>query len=233
VWSILGDIFRLVPVRFHEEKLLMSRRNLVWAVLVLALGAPSLAAQETLQDEEADHEALRRLRAVVEQAVNENRLELLRPHLHESFWVVTYTDRQFSDFDAFKTRWEQTRQELLDGGSYQTKLLPERSIIVGEIAIARGNSENVLVTGDGAEYRFPSHWSAVLRKVDGDWKIVQAHSSLSPFDNPMMMAAVKGLLLKVGAGAAATGLVVGWLTSALFVFLRRRRAARHGATGNV
>ena len=188
-------------------------------------------AQEQTQDDEADHEALRRLRAVAEQAINENRLELLRPHLQEEFWVVTYTDRQFSDFDTFQAQWQKTRDELLDGGSYTTQLNPERSLIFGDIALTRGNSENVLVTADGAEYGFPSHWSAVCRKIDGDWKIIQAHSSLNPFDNLLLKATVKDWLLKIAVGAGLAGLVLGWLTSALFIVIRRRRT-KAGAVGH-
>src|SRR5688572_21048855 len=90
-------------------------------------------------ENEADHEALRRLRAVVERAVNENRLELLKPYLDENFSIVTYTDREFTDFDAFQTRWQQTRDNLLAGGSYRTELLPERSRILDDFAITRGN----------------------------------------------------------------------------------------------
>ena len=38
------------------------------------------------------HDRLRALKKVFETAVNENNLELLRPHLDEQFSVVTYTD---------------------------------------------------------------------------------------------------------------------------------------------
>jgi len=67
----------------------------------------------------------------------------------------------------------------------------------------------VLITGDGTKYEFPSRWTAVLHKVDGQWKVVRAHSSLSPFDNPMLRATVSRWLVIVGAIAAVVGVLVG------------------------
>ncbi len=131
-------------------------------------------AQEETQDDEVDHEALRRLRTVAEQAINENRLELLKPHLQEDFWVVTYTDRQFSDFDTFQAQWQKTRDELLDGGSYTTQLNPERSLILGEIALTRGNSENLLVTADGDRIPFSI---ALVSGMSQDRRRLEDHSS--------------------------------------------------------
>lgn len=179
-----------------------------WCVAPLAL-----FAQEN--DREADHQGLRELKAVAEEAINTNNLELLRPHLDEPFSIVTYTDSEFSDFDAFQAQWQKTRDELLEGGSYTTKLLPERSQLFGDIAVCRGNSENVLVTGDGSRYEFESRWTAICRQVDGEWKIVRAHSSLNPFTNPLMKDRVKWMLIQWGCGALLVGLLVGFLLRAM------------------
>lgn len=192
-------------------------------LLVFALLTRSGAAQE---DGEADHQALRELKALFEKAASENKLDLLRPHLHEPFSVVTYTDREFSDFEKFKARWQKTRDETVGNGTYKVTLLPERSEIYGDMAVAHGDSENVLVTAAGNEYKFSSHWTAVLRKVDGEWKIVRAHSSLDPFGNPMLVAGVKQKLIQVGLAAGAGGLVLGGLAA---YFLGRRRSTRSEA----
>lgn len=190
-------------------------------LLVLTCGSHSFAQE----DDEADHEALRELKAVFEKAASQNQLDLLRPHLHEPFSVVTYTDREFTDFEAFKSRWQQTRDETVGSGSYKVTLLPERSEIYGDMAIAHGDSENVLVTAAGTEHKFSSHWTAVLRKVDGEWRIVRAHSSLDPFGNPMLVAGVKQKLVQVGLATGAGGLVLGEIVA---YFLARRRPAAAG-----
>ena len=195
------------------------------AILIGLSLAESTSAQD--DDREADHEALRALRAVAEKAINTNQMELLRPHLDDPFSVVTYTDREFTDFDVFLARWQKTRDDLLGDGNYTTKMLPERSQLIGDIAICRGNSKNVLINGDGEQFEFESHWSATCRKVDGQWKIVRAHSSLSPFDNPMLKSTVKSILIKVSLAALVVGLLVGWIAQSI---LARRRAKQIAAT---
>lgn len=195
----------------------------VFALAIWLAGStcPS-AADFAAQDYEADHDALRKIRAVAEEAINTNNLDLFKPHLADDFTIVTYTDREFSDFTAFKVRWQKTRDELLDGGTYTTDMQPELSQIIGDIAIARGNSQNILINGSGERFEFPSKWTAVLQKVDGEWKVVRAHSSLSPFDNPMLRSAVKGMMIKMGIGMSIAGLVLGWLTSWLACRFRRK-----------
>jgi ketosteroid isomerase-like protein len=181
---------------------------------------------QTLEENqaEADHAALREFKALFEKAASENQLDLLKPILHEPFSVVTYTDREFSDFEAFKARWQQTRDEIVGSGSYQVELLPERSEIYGDIAIARGDSQNELITAAGNEYHFTSHWTAVFRKQDGQWKVVRVHSSLDPFGNPMVVGEVKRRMTQAGVGAGLSGLVIGGII-AYMLGRRGRRAA--------
>ncbi len=189
---------------------------------VLAIHVPVFAAET--DELEAEHDALRAFKTLFEQAVNSNQLDLLQPYLHDPFSVVTYTDREFSDFDAFRARWQKTRDEMLQGGSYTVELLPDRSQIYGDIAIAKGDSNNLLITGSGQEHRFTSKWTVVFRKVDGDWKILRVHSTLNPFDNSMIKSHVQGLLIKSIGAALLGGLILGWLLR-MFVGRSKRAAA--------
>ena len=195
---------------------MVGRRAGLIAILVLVSSVPLTRGQETADD------ALRKLKAVFEEAATLNKLELLKPHLHEPFSFVTYTDREFTDFDEFKRQWDRTRERLLAGGSYSVTLKPERSDIYGDLAIARGNSDNVIKTGAGEEYRFGSHWTAVCRKVDGEWKIVRAHSSLNPFDNPLLRAEIRKASVRYGAAAIASGIALGVIATLLLTRSRRR-----------
>ena len=115
-------------------------------VLCACSWSPASFAQE---GDEADHQALRELRAVFEKAASENQLDLLKPHLHEPFSVVTFTDREFSDFEKFKERWQKTRDEIVGSGSYKVTLKPDWSELYGDMAVAHGDSDNVLVNGAG------------------------------------------------------------------------------------
>jgi ketosteroid isomerase-like protein len=192
----------------------------VLAGAALMAGTPAMAQQEA---DEADHAALREYKALFEKAASDNQLDLLKPLLHEPFSVVTYTDREFTDFEAFKTRWQKTRDEIVGNGSYKVTLKPERSLIYGDMAIARGDSDNVLVTSAGNEYRFTSHWTAVFRKQDGQWKVVRVHSSLDPFGNPMVVGEVKRRMMQAALAAALGGLLIGGIVAYLM--------ARRGAGG--
>jgi ketosteroid isomerase-like protein len=190
------------------------QKLLVLSVALLLL--PSARGQEVSQtpaDDEADHQALREFKTLFEKAASENQLELLRPILHQPFSVVTYTDREFTDFEAFKSRWQKTRDEIVGSGSYKVTLLPVRSEIYGDIAIARGDSENDLTTAADNKYHFTSHWTAVFRKQDGQWKVVRVHSSLDPFGNPMVVGEVKQRMTQAGLAAGIGGLVVGGLVA--------------------
>lgn len=177
------------------------------------------------EEDEADHEALRQLKAVFEEAVNKNQMDLLKPYLHDPFSVVTYTDRKFTDFDVFKTAWQKRRDSLLAGGSYTVELIPDRSLLYGDTAITMGTSVNVLVTGGGDEYRFPANWTAVCRKVDGAWKIVRTHSSMDPFGNPMILARFRKAAIQFVIGGLVGGLVLGWIAARIFARLRSKRSA--------
>jgi ketosteroid isomerase-like protein len=199
---------------------LCTKRLLLVLLAAILCSLGNAIAQE---EDDADHQALREMKSVFEKAASENQLDLLAPYLHEPFSVVTYTDREFTDFEKFKQRWQKTRDEIVGTGSYKVTLLPERSEIYGDIAIARGDSENVLVTSAGNRYEFTSHWTAVFRKVDGQWKIVRVHSSLDPFGNPMIVGAIQQRLLQVGIGAALGGVVTGAL--ATYLVARRRAGA--------
>jgi len=197
---------------------------LVWAVvLALPSSAHGQEASQLPADDEADHQALREFKTLFEKAASENQLELLRPILHQPFSVVTYTDREFTDFEAFKARWQKTRDEIVGSGSYKVTLLPVRSEIYGDIAIARGDSENELTTAAGNKYHFTSHWTAVFRKQDGQWKVVRVHSSLDPFGNPMVVGEVKRRMTQAGVAAGIGGLVVGGLVA---FWLGRRSKGR-------
>jgi hypothetical protein len=200
------------------------------AMLIVAASLTAIFAAVSIAtcqyEREPDRQALRDLKALFEKAASENNLDPLEPHLHAPFSVVTYTDREFTDFEGFKARWQKTRDEVVgQGGSYQVTLKPEPTEFFGDIAIARGDSDNVLVTSTGTEYRFTSHWTAVLRQVDGEWKIVRVHSSLDPFGNPMVVAEVKRKLIQVGIGAAVGGLLIGAVIAWLVFGRRAPRSA--------
>lgn len=177
------------------------------------LGAAAVLASGPVDAEEAnhsDHDALRHIRVVFEDAVARNDMERLRPYLATNFSMVTFTDREFTDFEAFKTQWQKTRDTMLGKrGSYRVDLDPEYSVLMEDIALCRGNAHNVLIDGKGREFKFDAHWSVVCQKQDGQWKIVRGHNSLNPFQNPMVRHGATMAVIKTAALAFLLGLVAG------------------------
>jgi len=194
-------------------------RSLFVLVALLTCCTP-IPAQE--EENHEDHEELRELRRVYEKAANENNLDLLKPYLHTDFSIVMMSNREFRDFDSLKSQWQLTRDEIVGDGSYEMRLEPELSTILGDIAIARGDSTNLIVTRSGKKLAFDAKWTAICVKEEGQWKILRGHGSLDPFRNEFVKSAVEQLVLKVAASALIAGLVIGWL---LRIWIGRKKRA--------
>jgi ketosteroid isomerase-like protein len=192
-------------------------------ILASALGAqqPPAGAGDA-----ADHEALRGLKAVYERAVSENKLELLEPHLLPEWSGVMVTGEVVGGTEDARKYWAKIRGMMGEGGKYTVKLIPDTSLILGDVALAKGTTEDVVVTGGGTEYRFGSAWTAVCRKVGGQWKILRIQGSMDPIGNPFVRATVKGTATFAGAVAGIVGLALG---VAICAIIDRRRSRRAGA----
>ena len=174
---------------------------------------------------EIDHQMLRDMKALYENSISNNKLDDLVPLLDENFSFVTFTDSEFdiknTTFTEFKKEWNETREKMLENGSYHVKLNPERSLIFGDVAVARGTAEHKIIKGDGTTYDIPGKWTVILRKNANDWKIVRAHSSISAFDNSLLHGHVKQQLIKTGAGSALIGLLIGVVATFLILKLKK------------
>lgn len=177
------------------------------ASLVLLLLAVPLSL---VADQEADHQALREVRALYERAVNEDRLDLLAPHIGEPFYGVMITGKRVSNLAEMKAYWADMKRLMGPNGKYQVKVTPERSAILGDIAMARGTTADV-VTSYGQTFRFGTSWTAVLHRQNGMWKIVQVQGSMDPVNNEFVKKFRRNAILLYGGGMALVALVLGWL----------------------
>ncbi len=174
---------------------------------------------------EADHDALRRLKSIYEQAIRENRVEALRPYLHAEFHGVMVTGRAVDSFEDLQKYWRDIKDLIGEGGTYTTTLKPELSEIVGDFAVARGTTDDVVVTGDRQEFRFGSLWTAVLQKQDGQWRIRRVHGSMDPVDNPFVREFMRRAIVRTAGIGAGAGVVLGLLVGLVWGRRRSRRAA--------
>jgi len=171
--------------------------------------APAAPAAPAPADDEAEHAAIRQLRALYEQAIREGKPEMLAPHIASDFRGVMVTGRLVKNVEELQRYWADIQALIGPGGRYTTTLNPERSVILGDIALARGSTDDVVVTDEGREFRFTSLWTATLQKVDGVWKVRQMQGSIDPVDNAFVREFGRRALIPAAGIAGAVGLAIG------------------------
>jgi ketosteroid isomerase-like protein len=192
---------------------------LFWTSVATAIQPPP-PPPATPQDEEAEHQAIRELRALVEQAIRDNRLDLLADALHSDFHGIMLTGRAVNNMSELREYWQGIQALMGEGGRYTTTVNPERSVILGDLALARGTTDDVVVTGDGEEYRFTTMWTAVLQKEGGRWKLRRVQGTIDPIGNPFVREFAGRAIVRYASAAGIGGLALGF---GLAVVIRRRR----------
>ena len=173
-------------------------------------------------DEEADHQALRQLKAAWERSVNDDNLDLIAPHLGTPFHGVMITSRPVTSLQDMKEYWAAMKELMGPGGTYRTTIEPERSIILGDFALARGKTADVVTTDAGRVYQFGTNWTAVLQRQNGAWKILQVQGSMDPVGNEFVRTFMRDALLKYGALIGLVALAIG---IGIGMLIGRRRTA--------
>lgn len=181
------------------------------------------AAPAPAANEEADHESLRRLKTTYEEAVRNNQIDTLAAHFHADFHGVMVTGRPVNSFADLQQFWRDIRGLIGEGGSYTTTVNPERSVILGDVALARGTTDDVVRTSDGHDFRFTTLWTATLQRDGGSWKIRTVQGTMDPIANPFVREFATRSVVRFASGAGVAGLVLGALLGAVW---QRRRAAR-------
>jgi hypothetical protein len=174
----------------------------------------------------ADDQALRGLAALYEQAFRQGQPAMLSPHLSPEFHGVTVTGRTVRSLGELTAYWREIRGRIGDGATYSTTLAPEPSVVLGDIALARGTSYNVIVTGDGQEFRVAASWTATLRREDGVWKIQQVQATMDPIGNAFVREFSRQAMYIVAGIAGAIGVVIGAVLWGLSSRSRRRPKPR-------
>jgi len=163
----------------------------------------------TEQDEfAAEREKLRNIQTIFEKAVENNSIEDIKPCIHADFSFVSFTDKSFDNFDAFKQQWNITRREMLGTGSFSTQLNPSPTLFINDIAIASGNASNTLVNARGERYEFTNHWTVIFKRENNEWAVLRAHNSLDPFANPMLVSGIKRKITRYSALAFMGGAIL-------------------------
>jgi len=195
--------------------------GMFWSASLMAI--PSQIPPSSSGADEAEHDALRKLKAAYEDAVGNNHIDALSGSFHSDFHGVMVTGRAVNSFADVQQFWRDIRGLIGEGGSYTTTVNPERSVILGDVALARGTTDDVVKTSDGHEYRFTTLWTATLQKEGGACKIRSVQGTMDPIANPFVREFEKRLLVRVSSGVGVASLVIGALIGAVWQRRRNRR----------
>lgn len=177
-------------------------------------------------DEEADHNALRKMRATYEDALNNNDLSKIKPMLADGFSGVMLSGQEVKSFEDLQGFWNMVLGMVGKGGTHHVKVVADHTDFFGDVGISRGYNEESFHTADGKDYAFTAPWTAVTRRQNGEWKIFRAHSGLNPMDNVIVTEIVRRAKLLFGLSGLAAGLILGLLAG---VLLGSKRAPRPSA----
>ena len=186
----------------------------VVAVCSLAL-TPTLHGQD-----EAEHEALRKIKAAYEEAIKSNDLKKMAPYLGPGVSGVMVTGEEVKGLEGLQAYWNKIKALMGPGGKYEVTLKPEKSELFGDIALARGSTEDLVRTDTGKTYHFSSLWTAICRKDNGQWKIIRMQGTMDPITNPFVNARVQFTRMAYGIGGLLLGVIL-----AIVIGLARRKTA--------
>ncbi len=167
---------------------------------------------------EKDHEALRTLMQKCTTAMNEGEFDQVKPYLDEHFSLITLDNSKFSSLSEFKDYWHKT---FKGDKAILTKMAikptaDDKTIFLSDNAgVVDGTAEETYYFTDGDVRSMQTRWTAVVHKVDNQWKLMSIHFSGSILDNPVLDA-VKAQMMKVALIGAAAGLLLGFILMRLF-----------------
>ena len=180
--------------------------------LVLLLFLTAAAAAQTTGTPQ-DHEALRKLKADITEAVNNRDYPKAEGLIHQPFMATLVTQDSFTAFDKVKAYFENlyTRDFLrMKNVSISAEADDYSQIYVGTFAVSKGSTKEHYELADGRVFDMDGRWTAASMKENGQWKLLAVHMGTNFLDNPVL-SAVESSIKWLAAGAAAIGLAVGVL----------------------
>ncbi|MEQ1568097.1 MAG: SgcJ/EcaC family oxidoreductase [Myxococcota bacterium] len=171
------------------------------------------------------HDALRRVKADLERAMNARDLDGILAHAHPDVVFTTMNGDVARGREGVRAYFAKM---MTDPGHVVASIdarfdADELSILHGgDTAVSWGTSRGHYVLTDGTAFDVDARWSATLVQTDADppdWTVASFHYSTDLWDNPVLAATQRWAA--IGAGLAGVlGVALG--TALGFVFGRRR-----------
>lgn len=171
----------------------------------------------------ADRQQLLRILDDIEHGINDANIEMMARHIDEKA-VVTWLNAEVSQGpDGVRAYFKRMVGSGPDSvlSKYQTHpKISQPATFYGDVAVANGTTEDEFTPHRRSVFNFSSRWTATLRKVDGQWKIIALNLSTNTFNN-VLISELERFAVLTGVG----GLVGGLLLAAAGCYFRRRKPA--------
>jgi ketosteroid isomerase-like protein len=164
----------------------------------------------------ADHDALRKLKADIVEAVNKRDYPAAERLLHKPFAATLVTQDHFTDFAKLKDYYESLytrpslRMKTVRLGADADDL---SQIFEGTFAVNRGTTKEFYELADGRSFEMAGRWTAISIKDKGTWKVMAVHTGVNFMDNPVISAiesAARWFGIVSGIIGLAAGFAAGW-----------------------
>jgi len=168
---------------------------------------------------QADHDALKGLLKITQQAFNTKNFDLMKQHIaQDNFTVVTIDGNKFESLDAFRAYWNDILKKNKTGlERIEVNPVADGSaeFLAENVGICHGTSNDKYYFTSGAIRTMPERWTAVLLREGGDWKVSRIIFSANVLDNPVL-SGTKEAMQNFIIWAAVAGLIIGALGMWLF-----------------
>ena len=196
------------------------RLSALLLLLSLLFGAPLAIGEE---DRAADRQQLLRILDDIEHGINDANVDLMARHIDDKA-VVTWLNAEVSQGpegvrDYFRRMVGSAPGTVLSKYVTHPKI-SQPAVFYGDVAVANGTTEDEFTPHQRSVFKFSSRWTATLRKVDGQWKIIALNLSTNTFNNALISE-----LERLALFAAGGGLLGGLLLAGGGCYLRRRKTA--------
>ena len=201
--------------------------------MLLLWTAGGLRAQEIDPAQEAEHNALRALRAEVTQAINNQDISKLGEHLAEEFVFTAVDQTVLTDVASIKKYYDRMLKAD-DSPVTSLQMAPAAEVLTRFLDADTGycygaSKDTYTVRGNGRTVVMPSRWTALVVKENGRWKIKAVHTGVNFMDNPVIDS-LKMLAWRNQLIAAAIGILLGLVVG---VLLGRKRGKDKGNNGQI
>lgn len=167
-------------------------------------------------DDAAIHDALRKVKAELEQAMNTRDVEGILAHAHPQVVFTTMNGDVARGRDGVRKYFV----DMMTGPGHLVDKIEahfeadDLSILHGgDAAVSWGTSSGHYTLTDGSAFDVDARWSATLVRTDDQWLVASFHYSTDMWDNPVLTATRQWLTMAAVGGALAAGLVgagLGW-----------------------